>query len=180
MQRVLLSGWLCLFLAGVLVAQEAPVAATPLKEHEWLQQFVGEWDFESEAIFAPGQPPVKCKGSEKVRMLGKLWIISELNGDIEAQMTVGYNPDKKKYVGTWIDSMFNHMWKYEGTVDTTGKILTLEAEGPNPEDPTKTTKFRDVTEFVDKDHRMLRSYLQGNDGQWVQFMTGHFHRKKAK
>ena len=40
-----------------LGAQGPPPAATPQREHEWLRQFTGEWDTESESVTGPGQPP---------------------------------------------------------------------------------------------------------------------------
>ena len=39
------------------------------REHEWLQQLVGEWSFEVEAIMPGGAPPEKHKGTESVRSI---------------------------------------------------------------------------------------------------------------
>ena len=113
-------------------------------------------------------------------MIGKHWILSEIKNSewgMTGIMTVGYNTEKKKFVGTWIDSMTNHMWKYEGELDSTGKILTLEAEGPNMASPGKTAKYRDVTEVKSKDHKVLTSFMQTDGGKWVQFMTMEAKRR---
>ena len=155
----------------------------PVKEHEWLQQFVGEWEGEAEIHMEPGKPPVKSKGSETVRRLGGFWIISEGKSDMMGApfnhvLTIGYDPDSKKYVGAWVDSMTSHLWKYEGTVDPTGKVLTLETEGPCPQKPGKLSKFREVTEFKSKDHRVFTSSMQGEDGKWTTLVTGNSRRKK--
>ncbi len=32
-------------------------------------------------------------------------------------MTLGYNPDTKRYLGTWIGSMMTHMWVYDGVIE---------------------------------------------------------------
>src|SRR5262245_57892754 len=163
---------------------QPPDMPKPQKEHEWLKQFVGEWDSEAEAVMVPGQPAVKCKGSMKTRMLGDFWMVCNVKGDmmgttIEAIHTVGYDSQTKKYVGTWVDSVMNHMWKYTGTVDSTGKILTLEAEGPNMTQPGKNAKYRDVYEFKSKDHFTMSSAMQGDDGKWTQFMKSEVKRRKT-
>ena len=49
----------------------------PQKEHEWLQNLVGEWTYESECSVEPGKPPERFSGSETVRSLGGLWILCE-------------------------------------------------------------------------------------------------------
>lgn len=155
----------------------------PVKEHDWLKQFAGEWTSESKASMGPGQPEMECNGTMSARMLGGFWTIVEMQGDMQgtqvnAVMTVGYNVEKKTYIGTWVDSMQDHMWKYEGAVDDTGRKLVLEAEGPDFTQPGKTTKFRDAWEFKSADHIELTSAMLGPDGKWTTFMTGQIRRRK--
>lgn len=172
-----------LWASSAIVAQEIPQFPQPQKEHEWLQKFVGEWSSESKASMGPGVPEMQCQGKMKSRMLGGFWLISDNEGDMggmkmAAVQTIGYDVEKKKYVGTWIDSMMNHMWKYEGTVDASGKKLTLEAEGPNMAKPGTTAKYRDIYEFKSNDELAISSEMQGEDGKWVVFMTGKAKRTK--
>lgn len=183
MKCLCLSGLvLCLISAAALRA-EPPDFPAPVKEHEWLKQFVGEWESEAEAMMAPGQPPIKCKGTMNSRMLGGFWTVNEIKGEMmgttmNGLQTIGYDTEKKKYVGTWVDSMMNHMWKYEGTVDDAGKTLALDADGPNFLTPGKVGKFRDSYEFKSKDHIYMTSSMQGEDGKWITFMTSNIRRKK--
>jgi hypothetical protein len=163
-------------------AQEAAWQTPPEKEHAWLQQFVGEWKTRGTMAGAEGQPPLE--GREQVRSLGDYWILSEVSGTMpgggrmSAVMTLGYDPERKRFVGTWIDSVTTHMWQYEGTLDASGKVLTLETEGPDFENPQKTTRFRDVLEFHDKDHKALRSLMQAPDGTWTEFLRTDFTRTR--
>jgi hypothetical protein len=161
----------------------APTGTLPTKEHEWLQQFVGEWDNQMEMTMEPGQPPIKAEGTESVKAIGGLWVVSHgratcFGTEVTSVLTLGYDSGKKKYVGTWIDSMHNHMWHYEGTVDAAGKTLTLNTEGPNPADPAKVSKFKETIEFKSKDHRVFSSSIQTDDGKWMTFMTMNQRRKK--
>jgi hypothetical protein len=182
-----LAGVVVLLLAGAAAcqAQEAPEMPAPEKEHEWLAQLVGEWNSEGEVQMAPGQPPIKCQGTESVRAIGGFWIIATNNGTFMEMpttgvLTLGYDPEQKKYVGTWVDSMTSYLWKYEGAVDDSGKILTLLAEGPNPMAPGQTMKFRDMIELKSKDHKVLTSSVQTDDGQWQTFMTMNYRRKGSQ
>jgi hypothetical protein len=185
MRQFAIAGCVVTFLVGaaVLRAEEPPKMPAPQKEHEWLKQFVGEWESESEVTFEPGKPPVKCKGAETARMLGGFWVVGEGKSEIMGMkfssiLTLGYDPDRKKYVGTWVDSMTSYLWKYEGTLDATGKILTLDTEGPSAMAPGKTSRYREVIEFKSKDERVFSSAIQGEDGKWTTFVTVNYKRKK--
>jgi hypothetical protein len=174
---------LSLFALTSVACAQPPSFPAPQKEHEWLAQFVGEWDSDSEGTAGPGQPPMKCKGTMTSKKLGDFWIVNNLTGDMmgtemKGLQTIGYDAEKKKYVGTWVDNMMGHMWKYEGTVDASGKKLVLEAEGPNMLVPGKMAKYRDSYEFKSKDHIVATSEMLGDDGKWVQFMKGDVKRKK--
>jgi hypothetical protein len=155
--------------------------AEPQKEHRWLEQFVGEWEYENEAIMGPGQAPMKSKGTESVRSLG-VWILCEGKGPMPdgglmtAVITLGYDPTKKRFVGTFIASVMTNLWLYEGQLE--GNVLTLDAEGPSFADPTRTARYQDIFEIVSADHRTLSSQVLGEDGQWHRFMTAHYRRKK--
>ena len=113
---------------ATIQAQELPEFPGPEKEHQWLHQFVGEWATHSKADMGPDLPTMECDGSISSRMIGGLWALNEIKGDMAGTpmtgiQTIGYDAAKKKYIGTWVDSMVNYMWHYEGTVDSTGKIL---------------------------------------------------------
>lgn len=158
--------------------------AKPQKEHAWLQQLVGEWTSEMECVMGPDQPPMKNKGVESVRSIGGLWTMGEGSGEMPdggkmtSMMTLGYDPQKQRFVGTFIASMITHMWVYEGTLDAAGKELTLDTEGPGMSGDGKMMKYKDIITFVSDDHRTLTSRIQGDDGQWTEFMTAHYRRKK--
>ncbi|MGH8019652.1 MAG: DUF1579 domain-containing protein [Opitutaceae bacterium] len=158
--------------------------AEPQEEHRWLQKLVGEWTFESEAMMEPGQPPSKHKGTETMRAIGDLWIQGEGQGEMPGggtatmMLTLGYNPQKKRFVGTWLGSMMSHLWVYDGELDAARRVLTLEAEGPDMTTEGKMAKYRDVVEIKSDDHRVLTSHVRDDDGKWQQFMTAHYQRKK--
>jgi len=163
--------------------QKPCMPVEPQAEHRWLQKFVGEWDSETEVQMEPGKPVEKFRGSETVRSLGGLWILAEGKGEMpgggEATMilTLGYDPQKKRYVGTWVGSMMTHLWLYDGVLDAGGKTLTLNTEGPDMSVEGKMAKYRDVYEFKSDDHRTLTSHVMGADGTWQVMMKASYRRK---
>lgn len=156
--------------------------AEPQKEHQWLERMVGEWTYESEAPMGPDQPTSKYTGTESVRSLGGVWVLCEgtsagPDGETGTTvMTLGYDPAKKRYVGTFIGSMMTYLWLYEGELDSEGKVLTLDAEGPSFTAEGKMAKYKDRIEFKSDDHRVLTSAFLGDDGEWHHFMTAHYRR----
>jgi hypothetical protein len=148
----------------------------PRETHQWLQRLVGDWTFEMEAAAAPGEPPMKMGGQESVRLLGGTWALCEGSGEMPTLMTLGYDPATQRFKGTFVGSMMTHIWIYDGELDASGNLLTLDTEGPSWEDGNTMTKYRDAIEFMAPDHRVLTSDVLGSDGQWTRFMTSHYRR----
>ena len=165
-------------------AVQEPMKVEPQKEHQWLQQLVGEWTFEGEMTMAPGQAPEKFTGTESVRSLGGLWILAEGQSEMPDGspatmiMTLGFDPRKQRFVGTFIGSMMTHLWLYDGGLDDAEKVLTLNTEGPDMSAEGKMATFKDVIEIKSDDHRVLRSHMLGDDGKWHEVMTAHYRRRK--
>jgi hypothetical protein len=137
--------------------------ATPQKEHQWLQKLVGEWTSEAEATMEPGKPPETFKGTESVRSIGGLWILAEGKGEMPGGgaattlITLGYDPRKKRYVGTFIGSMMTDLWLYDGALDAAERVLTLDTAGPSMAAEGRMAKYKDVIELKSAEHRVLTS-----------------------
>jgi hypothetical protein len=156
----------------------------PQKEHKWLHKLVGDWTFEIECDAGPDQPKSISTGTESVRSFGGIWTIGDGlapgpdGAEFKSIMTLGYDPQKKKFVGTFIGTMMTNLWVYEGSLDAAEKILTLDTEGPSFTDPTKIVKYQDIIEFISDDERTLSSQSLGDDGKWTKFMKATYRRKK--
>lgn len=154
------------------------------QEHQWLQKLLGDWTCEGEGTMGPDQPPVKWKSTETVRSLGGLWIMAEGRGEMPGGgesttvMTLGYDPQKKRYVGTFIGSTMTNLWIYDGGRNGDGNVLTLDTEGPNMTVEGKTARYRDIIEIKSDEHRVMTSEMLGEDGQWHRLMTANYWRPK--
>ena len=166
--------------------QETMSKAQPQAEHEWLQGLVGDWEYETEFSGAEGEAPTRLTGTETVRSLGGLWVLLEGRGEMPGGdegrmlMTLGFDPRKGHFVGTWIGSMMTHLWVYtEGHLDAARRVLALDSEGPAMSGEGGTARYRDVVEVIDADHRVLTGNTLGEDGQWQPMMTVRYTRRGA-
>jgi hypothetical protein len=79
-----------------------PPAAGP--EHAVFEKDVGTWDAEI-VIRMPGAPPQESKGVAVNRLVAdRMWLVSDFKNEttgFEGHGVFGYDPHKKKYVGTW-------------------------------------------------------------------------------
>lgn len=159
---------------------EHPQTVDPDAAHAWLEQFLGDWHGVSDA---PGEDDeVTWEFDESAEAVGKLWIVArssspESDPPFASVLTLGYDPEKGEYVGTWIDSMLPRMWTYRGWLDAETDTLILQAEGPDMSDPGKTAIYQDRVRFIDPDHKRVSSFAQTADGKWQEFMSVNYVRQ---
>jgi hypothetical protein len=163
--------------------QPAVIAARPQEQHQWLLRLVGDWVYESGAPAEPGKPAETVTGRETVRALGDIWILAEGQGEIpggggvgQTVMALGYDPAEGHFVGTWFGSMMHHLWVYRGSLDATGRVLTLDTTGPDFQTPGVTRQYQDVIEVVDENERLLTARILGDDGAWQEIMKARYRR----
>lgn len=153
------------------------------KEHEWLARFLGTWQASGEMPAAPDQPAMSWTTTETARQIGALWLQAESVSRMSdgsshvMQLTLGYDTRRAKYVGTWIGSMMDMLWVYEGELSADGRVLTLNTEGPAMDGSGRILPYRDVQTFIDDNHRVLTSQVRNDAGDWEQFMEVHYHRQ---
>jgi hypothetical protein len=153
----------------------------PGPEQEALKQLAGEWDAVVKCTGPDGQPQ-ESTGTYSAKLdVGGYFLITEFKGkmlgmDFHGRGINGYDPFKKKYTGTWVDSMSPSLYSVEGEFDKAGKVLTEKMEGPNPEG--KPMKMRMVTELKDKNTFVQKMYMTGPDGKEMLGMETTYTRKK--
>jgi len=153
----------------------SPALQKPQAEHEWLQQFVGEWESKTESHLDPDREPEISTAVERIRPLGRFWIVNEIDAvmfgaPFHGIQTLGYDPKKKTFVGTWVDSVSSFVWTYQGKLNRERTALTFYSEGPCPNTPDRLTKIKDVLEIIDKNHKLYASYILDNHGDWTLCM----------
>jgi len=148
---------------------------TPGPEHEHLKKLEGTWN----AKIKMGDAESTATATYKM-VCGGMWLMSDFQGQLgdmkfSGQGLDSYDPEKKKYVSVWVDSMSTRPMLLEGTHDKEKKTTTMMGEAPGPDG--KLAKHKMVTHMPDNDHMTFTMYIVA-DGQENKFMTIEYTRKK--
>jgi hypothetical protein len=167
--------------AAAAAGQQMPPMPKPGPEQEVLKREVGTWDATVEMLGPGGTATSKSTGTETNTLLGGLWLITDFKGDMMGQPflghgTAGYDPDKKKYVGSWVDSMATNLQLGESTWDPATQTMSGTMEGKD--ETGKMTTYRSVTEYKDPDTRVFTMYAPGASGKEAPMMRITYRRKK--
>lgn len=173
LRKLILGVVVCLVGAGVSFGQEFQ---KPGPEHEKLKQFEGTWD----AVMDMGGQKSKATAKYKA-ILGGMWVESNFEGELggmkfEGRGLDGYNQQKKKYVGIWVDSLGSAPLHFEGDYDPKTKLMVMGGESVGPDGNPQ--KFRSTTELKDKDHFTFKMYMILPDGKEQLAFTIEYTRRK--
>jgi hypothetical protein len=162
-----------------LLAQEAP---KPTAEHQKLMAGVGTWDAVVEMMGEDGKPTTN-KGVSEITSIGGFWLVDDFKssmGDVpfHGHGTMGYDPAKGKYVGTWIDSWSTSVMVMEGTYDAAKKAMTMSGMGQGMDG--KPVMHRMVTTEKDANTRVFEMFVPGPDGKEMKVMTITYTRRAQK
>src|SRR5688500_881242 len=146
------------FPSPVANLREDRMASSPQDQHRWLDRFLGDWTYQMIASMGPGKPPEVHSGRESVTSIGGFWVVAEAQGELASAdhttvLTLGFDPIKGRYIGTFVGSMMPDLWLYEGDLDSTGTTLTLHTEGPSFTTEGARARYRDVLRFESSDRR---------------------------
>ena len=163
--------------------QQMPPMPKPGAEHQVLKMDEGTWDAVVEMVPGPGAPPMTSKGVEVNTIgCGGLCLITDFKAEIMGGMpfhghgmTV-WDAAKKKYVGSWTDSMSAGLLIGESTWDPAAKKLTGWMEGPDM--TGKIVRMKSVVEATPSGTRVFTAYGPGPDGKEVQAMKITYTRRK--
>ncbi|MBL8824770.1 MAG: DUF1579 family protein [Planctomycetia bacterium] len=171
--RIVASCLLVLAMAGVVAAQP-PEMPKPSTEHAYLKKLVGNWDCTMKMM------GMEMKCSHSYEMLGEFWVMGKFEGDFGGMKfygrdTCGWDPNKKKYVMTWVDSMSPTLTMLEGTMDASGKTLTTEGMSTNMEG--KPCKVKEIVTWKNDDEMAFTMYEEKAGKMEVNFEISYKRRK---
>jgi len=172
----------CGLLLGVVRAQEDEEqmqammqAAQPNEHHEHLQKMVGSWKAHDRFWMPPGAPPTESDGMAKVSsILGGRFIQTDFSGNFMGMEFAGmgmdgYDNNKNKHIGVWVDNMGTMMMTYEGGCSDNGKVTTSISEFDDPA-TGQHMKMKGVTTLVSDDKFTYEAYMVTPDGSEAKTM----------
>jgi hypothetical protein len=91
----------------------------------------------------------------------------------------GYDPNKKKYVGVWIDTQSTSIQFQEGELSADGNTMIMTGEMKNPMGPGMVT-IKMVDRFADENTRVfaMKIPMPGGGGGDIDLMTITYKRRK--
>ena len=176
-----------LLIAAMLISDAtAQMPDPPAPELDLLKKDIGEWDVEIKAWSAADAEPMVTKGTETTRMLGGYWTVTNFDGnmmgmDFKGHGTYGYDTKKKKYVGTWIDSLGPYMMQIIGDYDKETQTLTMVGDSPDP--GGKTTSTYTMSSCYKDGGRVMTMHMQPKgsaDDQKMKLFVMTYTKKETK
>ena len=159
-------------------AQGMPPMPKPGPDQQIFRDDAGTWDAKVDSMM----PPSTSKGTETNTLsCGGLCLVTDFKGEFggmpfEGHGTTVYDPAKKKYVGSWTDSMSTGLMVSESTWDAKTKTMTGWMEGPDMEG--KVTKMRSTVEYKADGTRVFTMFMNGPDGKEMAGMKITYTKRK--
>ena len=167
--------------AGSAFAQDMPPIPKPGPEHQLFKEDEGTWNAKIEIFPGPGAAPMVSTGVEISTIgCGGLCLITDFKGEMmpgqpfHGHGTAAYDPQKKKYVGNWTDSMSRGIATSEATYDAATKRATGVMEGADASG--KMVRSRTVVDYKGTT-RIFSIYSAGPDGKEAETMRITYTRK---
>lgn len=150
------------------------------EQHKLVQAGVGEWEG-TLTMFMPDMEPTPMTAKESVTAVGDYWTTSRFEADMGGMpffgaSTLGYDSDKKQFVGTWIDSTTTYMTVMHGEFNKEKNTLVMHWEGPNWMGDGALIPFR--MESVHRADVAVTNFFMG-EGQTTRHMEIKMKRKAA-
>jgi Protein of unknown function (DUF1579) len=149
--------------AGDKKKDEGPGKVERGPERKVLESLVGTFDAQVKVYFPDPTKPTATTGvMTRTMILGGNFLQESFSGEFFGSKftglgIVGFDPIKKKYMGTWCDSMSPMIMIMEGTYDPDQKTLTSVGDDIEP-NSKKKMKARDVLKIVSADSQTFEMF----------------------
>ena len=160
-------------------------AMTPGEGQKKLSPMVGNFETKVRTWMDPdpNKPPEDTAGSSvNTWALGDRYVQMKYEGIMMGETLngvgfVGFDNVSKKYVSTWMDTAGTGMMWSTGTMDASGKVLSLKATVNDPSTGKPSPVDTKIT-IADNDHHKLEMWGKNPAGKMAKIMEIEYTRKK--
>ena len=152
----------------------------PTVEHDRLKEHAGVWNVESSFYMDPNPetPPMVVQAKETIEMFGPFWTTgtyeSEMMGmPFQGKATLGYDPENKEYVSTWIDTMSPTFFCFRGNFE--GETLTMRGRAFDCMSKMEAN-YRTTEVHKSPNERVFEMFMEMPDGTEFKMMTHVYTR----
>ncbi len=123
--------------------------------HKVFEPYVGEWTTASKMFMDPSMPPIESTGTAKYTLaMDGRFLVQEYKGSVmgepfQGMGYSGYDNNRKLFVSNWMDSMSTGIMAMKGSLDQTGKVMTLFGEMDEPMTGEMGKVIRSQTTWID-------------------------------
>lgn len=154
----------------------------PGEQHKWLATFEGKWNINVKSWMDPSKPPETSTGTcESKMVMGGRFLHQECTGSMmgmpfNGMGITGYDNQKKKYIGTWMDNFGTQIMWSEGTETEPGKAITMTSQ---MEDPMMgPMQIREVLRVTNPNQYVFEMYGTAKEGKEAKMMEITYTRTK--
>jgi hypothetical protein len=183
-----------LFIGSTGIAQEAQQIDPEMMEaymklqatnenHEFLKNFVGEWDVATTLWMEPGAEPFTIQNKAKAELIfGGRFLKIEIKGMMFGQpyegiQIMGYDNQQKKNISFWIDNSSTSFYLTSGSREKGKNVITETAIWLDPMSG-EDMKVKLITTLISKDEYSLVMIMILPDGSEFKSMESLSKRKK--
>ncbi len=152
----------------------------PTAEHNKVRESAGVWKVKSTFYMDPNPatPPMESEAKETIEAFGDFWIRSVYESDFmgqpfRGQTMLGYDPEKKEYVSTWIDTMSPTFFHFRGNF--TGDKLEMKGRAFDCMSKVEAN-YRTTEVHKSPDERVFEMFMEMPDGNEFKMMTHVYTR----
>lgn len=151
-------------------------------EHAQLKAMEGKWN--TKVTMWMGPEPTTSNGTAVNRaIMDGRFIQTDYTGDFAGEKFTGlgytgYDNLRKKFVGTWMDSMSTGVYLTHGSYDAATSTYTYAGEFPDFMDPTKSIKVRETVKIDSADQHTMSWYEVRGDKPEAKTMEIVYTRQK--
>lgn len=163
------------------MAQVIAKYGNPGPKHQFFKSLAGSYTTHTKAWMGPGKP-VESDGTAELKLiLGGRFLEENLSGTFlgnpfSGHGVSGYDLGKQKYVSFWVDNLGTWFTLTDGSLDKSGKVLTMTGESWNPV-LGKMTPCKFVTRVESEDRHVFEA-IDKIEGKEVTIMEVVYTRKK--